>query len=68
MLVVRDVDRRGRDALVQVAQLAAHQLAKLGVKRSQRLVHQERLWAPHHRAPKRNALPVAAGQFRRLAR
>ena len=53
---------------LQVAKLAAHQMAKLGVERPQWLVHQKGLRPPHHGAPKRDALPVAARKFRRLAR
>ena len=53
---------------MQIAQLAAHQVAELRVERPQRLVHQERLRSPDYGAAKRNALAVAAGQFRGLAR
>ena len=67
-LVVRDIDRGRRDAVVQIAQLAAHQVAELGVERAERLVHQERLRPPDDGAAKRHALAVAAGQFRGLAR
>src|SRR5690242_4083349 len=66
-LVVRHIDRRGADAVVQVAQLAAHQMAELSVERSKRLVHQKRLGTPHHGAAQRDALAVAAGQSRSLA-
>ena len=68
VLIVRDIDGGRRDAIMQIAQLAAHQLAELGIERTERLVHEERLRPPDHRAPKRDALPVAAGQFRGLAR
>ena len=61
-LVVGDVDSGRVDAVVQLAQLAAHQLAKLGIERAQRLVHQERLGPPHDGAAERHALPVAAGE------
>ena len=40
-LVVGDVDRGRVDAVVQLAQLVAHQVAELGVERAERLVHQE---------------------------
>ena len=60
---MRDVDRGRVDAVVQFAQLAAHQFAELGIERAQRLVHQERLRPPHHRAAQRHALAVAAGQI-----
>ena len=48
--------------VVQFAQFAAHQLAKLGIERAQRLVHQERLGPAHDGAAERHALAVAAGE------
>ena len=68
VLIVRDVNRGRRDAIMQFAQLTAHEMPELGIERAQRLVHQECLRPPDHGAPERNPLPVAAGQFRRLAR
>ena len=61
-LVVRDVDRGRLQAIVQRAQLAAHQVAELGIERAERLVHQERLRLAHDRAAQRDALAVAARQ------
>ena len=61
-LVVGDVDRGGADAVVQPAQLLAHQLAERGIERAQRLVHQERLGPAHDGAAQRHALAVAAGE------
>lgn len=43
-LVVRDVDGGSVDAVVKLAQPADHQVAELGVERTQRLVHQELLF------------------------
>ena len=61
-LVVGDVDGGRIDAVVQFAQLAAHQPAKLRIERAQRLVHQKRLGPAHDGAAKRDALPVTAGE------
>ena len=66
-LVVGDVDRGRADAVVQRAQLLAHQLAELGIERAERLVHQERLGAADDGAAERHALAVAAGEARRPA-
>jgi hypothetical protein len=63
-LVVGDVDRGRVDAVVQLAQLAHHQVAELGVERAERLVHQEAFRPAHDRAPERHALAVAAGEAR----
>ena len=62
VLVVRDEHGGRLQAVVQLAQLDAHQLAELGVERAQRLVHQKRLGLAHDRAAERDALAVAAGQ------
>ena len=48
--------------VVQRAQLAAHQMAELGVERAERLVHQEGLRLAHDGAAERDALAVAAGE------
>ncbi len=61
-LVVGDVDRGGAEAVVQVAQLAAHEVAELGVERAERLVHQEGLRPAHDGAAERHALAVARGE------
>ena len=53
---------------MQFAQLTTHEMPELGIERTQRLVHQKCLRTPNHRAPQRDPLAVAAGQFRRLAR
>ena len=60
VLVVGDEHGRRLQALVQLAQLDAHQLAEFGVERTQRLVHQERLRLAHDRAAQRDTLAVAA--------
>ncbi len=67
-MVVGDIDRGRLDAIVQVAQLAAHHMEKLGVERAQRLVHQEGLRTAHHGSPERYAVAVAAGELRCFAR
>ena len=61
-LVVRDVDGGGADAVVELAQLVNHQVAKLRVERAERLIHQEDLRPPHDGAAQRDALAVAAGK------
>ena len=66
-LVVRDVDRRHAEPLVEARELAAHRDAQLGVEVGQRLVHQERLRLAHHRAAHRDALALAARELGRLA-
>jgi len=40
-LIVRDIDRRGLQALVQFLDLSAHSHAQLGVEVGQRLIEQE---------------------------
>jgi hypothetical protein len=62
-LIVSHVDRRRPDTVMQIAQLSAHQVAELGVKRAERFVHEKRLGPPHDGAAKRDALAVAAGQL-----
>ena len=52
------------DVLVQGAQLAAHQLAELGIQGAQRLVHQKGLRLAHDGSAQRHALAVAAGELR----
>ena len=67
-LVVRDVERRRAELLVQAREVRAHLDAQLGVEVRQRLVHQERLRLAHDRAPERDALALAAGERARAAR
>ena len=57
-----DVDGGRIDAVVQLAQLAAHQPAKLGIQRAQRLIHEKGLGPAHDGAAQGDALPVAAGE------
>ena len=66
-LIVRDVDRRRREPLLQPLQLAAHRRAQLRVEVRQRLVHQERLGIADDRAGERDALPLAARELLRAA-
>ena len=56
-LVVRDVDRRDAEALVQPGDLTPHRDAQLGVEIGERLVHQKR---PSARGP-------SPGRWRRVA-
>ena len=66
-LVVRHVQGRRVHALVQGAELAAHQLAHLRIERPERLVHQERPGLAHDGPPEGHPLAVAAGQPRHPA-
>ncbi len=52
---------------LQAAQLHLHLVAQLLVERRERLVQQDDLGLHHQRAGQRDALPLAAGQFMRLA-
>ena len=62
-LVVRDVDRRDAEPLVQPLQLGAHLHPELRVEVRQRLVQQEHLRLAHERPAHRHALPLPAGQL-----
>ena len=66
-LVVRDVDGRGLQPLVQLLDLGAHLHAQLGVEVGQRLVEQEHLRIAHDRAAHGDALALAAGKLARIA-
>ena len=66
-LVVRDVDHRRPETLLDPRHLGAHLHAQLGVEVGERLVHQERLRVAHDGAAHGHALALAAGQVRRLA-
>ena len=66
-LVVRDVDGRRLEPLVQALELDAHLHAQLGVEVRERLVEEEHLRLAHDRAADRDALPLAAGELARLA-
>ena len=59
-LVVRDVEGRGAELLVQPRDVGAHLHAQLGVEVRQRLVHQERGGLAHDRAAQRDPLALAA--------
>ena len=67
-LVVRDVDRRHVELLVQEADLGAHLSAELGVEIGERLVHQERLWLADHRSAHRHPLALSSRQLARPSR
>ena len=66
-LVVRHVDHRGAELLLQPRHLGAHLDAQLGVEVRERLVHQERRRVAHDRAAHGHALALAARELRRLA-
>jgi hypothetical protein len=67
-LVMGDVDGRGAEALVQLADLGAHLDAQLGVEVRERLVEQEHLRVAHDGTPHRDALALAARKLARIAR
>jgi hypothetical protein len=64
---MRDIDKGGGQALVQLDDLGAHAGTQLGVQVGQRLVEQEDGRVAHHGAAQRNTLALAAGQSLRLA-
>ena len=66
-LVVRHVDRRHAEAVVETRELAAHRDAQLGVQVRERLVHEECLRLANHRPAHRNALALAARELAGLA-
>jgi hypothetical protein len=66
-LVVRDVDDRGPELLVQLLDLGPHVDAELGVEVRQRLVEEEHVRVPHERPPHRHALPLPARKLAGLA-
>ena len=66
-LVVRDVDRRHAEVVLELADLGAHLDAQLRVEVRERLVHEEGGRLAHDRAPHRDALPLTAGERARLA-
>ena len=61
-LVVGDVDRGRADAIVQLTELAHHEVAELRVERAERLVHEEGHRPADDGAAERDALAVAAGE------
>src|SRR6266851_1727444 len=67
-LVVRDVDRGGPEALMQLLDLGAHLHAELGVEIGERLVEQKHLRIAHDGAAHGDALALTAGQLPRKAR
>src|SRR5262249_35275754 len=65
-LVVGYVDKRGPQALVQLADEGAGFDAELGVQARKRLVHQEHRWLPHQGTTYRHTLALTAGELARL--
>ena len=63
-LVVRDIDHRETQPLLQLAQLTAHFLAQLGIEVGQGLVHQAHLGLRHQRAAQRHTLLLPARKLR----
>ena len=66
-LVVRDVDRRRLELVLDPRHLGAHLDAQACVEVRERLVHQEHARLADDRATHRNALSLAAGELTRLA-
>ena len=66
-LVVRHVDERDADLLLQVDELDLHLLAQLGIERRQRLVEQQHRRMRDERPRDGHALLLAAGQLVRIA-
>ena len=67
LLVVRDVDERDPDLVLDALQLELHLLAELQVERAERLVEQEDARVVHERARERDALLLTARELPRLA-
>ena len=66
-LVVRDVDDRRLEPLVQAGDLGPHLHAELGVEIRERLVEQKHLRLADDGPAERDALPLAAGKLARPA-
>ncbi len=67
LLVVRDVDERDADRLLDVLELDLHLLAQLEVERAERLVQQQHAGPVDERAGERDALALSARELARLA-
>ena len=63
LLIVRDVDRRDREAALQLANFRAHLHPQLGVEIGQRLVEQQHARSDDDGARERDALLLAARQL-----
>ena len=59
-LVVGNINGGRIDAVVQLAQLSAHQSAEFGIERTQRLVHEKGLGSAYDSAAQSDTLPIAA--------
>ena len=66
-LIVRHVDRRHLQRLLDARDLGAHLHAQLRVEVRKRLVHQKRLRLAHDRPSHRDALPLTTGKLSRPA-
>ena len=66
-LIVRHVDRRGSEPVMELFQFDSHLHAQRGVEIGQRLVEQKYLRIAHDGAAERNALALAPGQLAWLA-
>src|SRR5205085_11511150 len=67
LLVVRDVDERDPDVVLDPFQEELHLLSELQVERAERLVEQEHPRAAHQGAGERDPLLLAARELPRLA-
>ena len=67
LLIVRDVDEREPEIVLDRLQLELHLLAQLQVECAERLVEQQHLRPVHERAGERDALLLAAGELARPA-
>ena len=66
-LVMRDVDRRRAELLLDVPELPAHLLAELLIDRRERLVEQKHVGVAHHGTRERRFLPGAGRQYAGIA-
>ncbi len=63
-LVVGDVDCGGTDPVMQLPQFPNHQIAKLGIQRAKRFIHQKAFGPADDRPSERHALAISASQTR----
>ncbi len=67
LLVVRDVDERDPDLVLDPLQLHLHVLAQLEVERAERLVEEKHARVVHERSPEGDTLLLASRELLRLA-
>ena len=66
-LIMRYVDHRGREPIVQTGDLDTHLRPEAGIEIGERLVEQKHVGFAHDGAPDGHALALASGKLSRLA-